>query len=629
VRTRLSIWITLLAVGLTESARAQSTDVTIHTHTVHVEMGEGLARVTEELVLTSLTQGLRMSLPISDRGALTGLEVCEGRRCMPGITVAETSEVFDAARFAYREEGAPALAMASETRGIISLHVAGSDVGTPRVRITWTAPTETLSGQERLVLPERRDGVDFVLTSATLEGLALQGDPLERHLPAHTRGVLSGVISSHAPELISGVVGAGENAQTWVRFSPTAAPLEVRDVVILLDASPGMWPRETEALRVLSLVLHALPDGSEAHLIALARHTRELAAGPVESLRAQAFSLPRDLGPSTSVVASEEALVALDAALHSPRIVWIGDGSMDWSTADQEALARLRTRGLEVISLGHGDAPDRMGRSTRVDVTVDAEQAALRIRGALSPSVQRRVGGHTLEARPGESAFLALSGAHPSGEASHLAASEMAPHLRRALGLVDPDEGAAFITLDARDRLAARKVARGRMAVFHSGGGMSPAEVRRVPRICSCGDPYEHGRISRTTIERIVRRTVLPRARECFARERAGRASWEGRATLVLGIEGTEVGFADVETESPALRACILGAVDHLVLPPVAEPTGSRVVIHYPLVSPARTSESHDAAPLTGATSTALDAIFGSEPSVPPRTPERTSAPPP
>ena len=313
-----------------------------HAHTVHVEMGEGLARVTEELVLTSLTQGLRMSLPISDRGVLTGLEVCEGRRCMPGITVAETSEVFDAARFAYREEGAPALAMAFETRGIISLHLAGSDVGTPRVRITWTAPTETLSGQERLVLPERRDGIDLVLTSATLEGLALQGDPLERHLPAHTRGVLSGVIASHAPELISGVVGESESAQTWVRFSPAAVPLEVRDVVVLLDASPGMWPREEEALRVLSLVLHALPDGSEAHLIALARHTRELASGPVESLRAQAFSLPRDLGPSTSVVASEEALVALDAALHSPRIVWIGDGGMDWSTADQEALARLR-----------------------------------------------------------------------------------------------------------------------------------------------------------------------------------------------------------------------------------------------------------------------------------------------
>lgn len=572
---------------------AQSTDVTIHAHTVHVELGEGLARVTEELVLTSLTQGLRLDLPVSERAMLTGLEVCEGTRCMRGLAVEDASEVFATARFAYREDGAPALAMASAHHNHISLHVAGSDVGTPRVRVTWTAPTETLGGQERLVLPARRDAVDVVLTSSSLEGLALQGDPLERHIPVETRVVLSGVISAQAPELLSGRVDVGSSGQTWVRFAPPSVPLDVRDVVILLDASPGMWPREYEALAALHLVLDALPDGSSTHIVALGRRTRELVAGPAESLRSQAFLLPHDLGPSTSVVASEAAVVALEGALHMPRILWIGDGGMDWSREDQEALARLRARGLEVISLNHSDVPDRIGPSTRIDVMVDAEQAALRIRGALSPHVQRRIAGHTFDVRAGEANFVALPGAHSFGEPSHLDASDVAPHVARVLGLMNEDEVPMLITLDPRDRLAARKVVRGRMAVFHSGGGMSPEAAGRRVHLCGCGDPYaQSGRLSRTTIQRIVRRTVLPRARECFARERAGRAAWEGRATLVLGIEGSEVGFSDVETESPALRACILEAVDHLALPEVTGPAGARVLIRYPFVSRAQTASS-------------------------------------
>ncbi len=139
--------------------------------------------------------------------------------------------------------------------------------------------------------------------------------------------------------------------------------------------------------------------------------------------------------------------------------------------------------------------------------------------------------------------------------------------------------------------------------------------VARIPMI-RVARPIVYGQVGSRSIRQVVQRSLLPRVQDCFARERAGDPHWSGRAVLVLTIEGPEIGTADVETESEPLRQCILEGIAYLVFPSTDDGHSSRILIHYPFVSPAHPVRA--SAPLDQATTDLLNAVFQSEASASP-----------
>ncbi|MEY4582072.1 MAG: hypothetical protein RL701_6775 [Pseudomonadota bacterium] len=80
----------------------------------------------------------------------------------------------------------------------------------------------------------------------------------------------------------------------------------------------------------------------------------------------------------------------------------------------------------------------------------------------------------------------------------------------------------------------------------------------------------------------MLRLRILPAARGCFRRDRAGRADYQVRATFEFELAEREVVSARVSGKiAEPLRLCLLAAVDSLAIPPFS----GRVVVRYPLVT--------------------------------------------
>ncbi len=80
----------------------------------------------------------------------------------------------------------------------------------------------------------------------------------------------------------------------------------------------------------------------------------------------------------------------------------------------------------------------------------------------------------------------------------------------------------------------------------------------------------------------MLRQRILPIARGCFRRDRAGRAEYQKRAVFAFTLAEREVVSARVEGSIPrGLKQCLLTAVDTLEVPRF---TGT-VTVRYPLVT--------------------------------------------
>lgn len=78
----------------------------------------------------------------------------------------------------------------------------------------------------------------------------------------------------------------------------------------------------------------------------------------------------------------------------------------------------------------------------------------------------------------------------------------------------------------------------------------------------------------------MLRKRIIPVARDCFRRDRAGRPDYELRALFRFELARREVISARVEGDiEPPLRACLLRAVDRLAVPFFA----GTVIVSYPL----------------------------------------------
>jgi hypothetical protein len=80
----------------------------------------------------------------------------------------------------------------------------------------------------------------------------------------------------------------------------------------------------------------------------------------------------------------------------------------------------------------------------------------------------------------------------------------------------------------------------------------------------------------------MLRQRIVPVARGCFRRDRAGRPDYQVRAEFVFELADREVVSATVQGKiAQPLRECLLSAIDSLAVPRF---TG-RVVVRYPLVT--------------------------------------------
>jgi hypothetical protein len=80
----------------------------------------------------------------------------------------------------------------------------------------------------------------------------------------------------------------------------------------------------------------------------------------------------------------------------------------------------------------------------------------------------------------------------------------------------------------------------------------------------------------------MLRQRIIPVARGCFRKDRAGRADYQVRAVFAFELAEREVVSAEVTGKiTEALRECLLTAIDGLSVPRFS----GKVVVHYPLVT--------------------------------------------
>jgi hypothetical protein len=104
----------------------------------------------------------------------------------------------------------------------------------------------------------------------------------------------------------------------------------------------------------------------------------------------------------------------------------------------------------------------------------------------------------------------------------------------------------------------------------------------------------------------MLRQRIIPVARGCFRKDRAGRADYQVRAVFSFELAEREVVSAEVTGKiTDALRECLLSAIDQLAVPRF---TG-RVAVHYPLVTERETLPSQ--IELTPEAAEKVDSLLG------------------
>jgi hypothetical protein len=105
----------------------------------------------------------------------------------------------------------------------------------------------------------------------------------------------------------------------------------------------------------------------------------------------------------------------------------------------------------------------------------------------------------------------------------------------------------------------------------------------------------------------MLRQRIMPVARGCFRRDRAGRPDYATRALFVFTLAEREVVDARVEGKIPAaLRSCLLAAVDTLDVPRFS----GVVKVRYPLIT--ESVPLPEQVELRAGTAGSLDQLFGS-----------------
>jgi hypothetical protein len=416
------------------------------------------------------------------------------------------------------------------------------------------------------------------------------------------------------------------------RAYAVAAPREAqaRDLVLAIDVSPStQGPARGRLLPAIASLLAAAPDGTRVRAVVFAARARAIVAEPVP---ASALPLARfgdagdakDLGSATRFEAvwglAHQWFHARTPRRLRPTVVVIGDGGI--TSGDARPFERARRAGVEVNVLNISDRPTvrtlrdgaratggaviDLGRAHGASGANDVARFDERVGAVFAPVVASRVtlagSGETLGAlRAGDSvtwegrvrsaARLSLGGRPVAGRgvdsALAFALAARVAHAARPEndGVAGPSP--ALAAVDARDlgtavREGRPEAPRGKRCdprgpAFRLGGVSSdraPVALAE-PRACrptAARTPVPDGGLGAgmpaDPLLGMLRQRVIPLARGCFRRDRAGRLDYAVRAVFAFTLAEREVVTARVEGAiAERLRACLLEAVDSLDVP--------------------------------------------------------------
>ncbi|MCB9619594.1 MAG: VWA domain-containing protein [Sandaracinus sp.] len=505
------------------------------------------------------------------------------------------------------------------------MHVAPIRPGaSPTLRVRWAAPLVTRSGVAQLRIPARGNDLRAVVARVSFDAGELLGPTLQGGSNASAVEVepwstieLAARLPSHAVRTHAHLFpcGARRCVHAALETGPRTGPSE--HVALLVDVSPSTFgPARGRIAPVLTALLAALPPRSDVRAFAFAAQAEALLDTPTPPTEvpfaALASSTQRSLGGATRL---DVALNAL-GDLRDTHVIVLGDGGLTEGPHLRDALAAAERRGarLSVVSLT-ARAPHPLlseavtqlgGRVVLLDDDAFVAHGDLdgRVAPLFAPSLGRASVGRVAlgELRAGESLrHVGLAGRRDVVRLGRLSVAARAP---RDAELVDALAALGRQHVGGPTRLALAPSAGTTCETLVSAG---PNETSRttpwmLADVRSCAlptapppTPDDLGRgIPAETVLSMLRRRVVPVARGCFRRDRAGRENYATRAVFELRLADREVTSADVIGEiDDALRECLLTSVDGLDVPAYA----GTIVVRYPLYTqasgPALTIELH------------------------------------
>jgi hypothetical protein len=425
-----------------------------------------------------------------------------------------------------------------------------------------------------------------------------------------------------------------------------SAPLETptaADIVFAIDASPSTEGSARSRLLVtIAALLARAPAGSRVRALRFAsqalplvpqrKDPRELALSVFAPIGFEA-----ELGAATRFESAWHLIESLGWKGSKARklVVIVGDGGLTTGPArpfdaakragvevavvnvsdrpTQPALqqAALLTQGANVEAGTEADAAVRGSTSDRLEERVAAVfqpvRATLRVsglrpaaplstlRGGDSVTLEGRItngfavelGAHTLAARAAPRELLTAAAAH---------AAQTAGSRELSSGLVAVDRTDRAKT---GDRPLAQQSSCDRRGPAQRQGGLSSdtAPVSLAQERSSCARTDNTGDAAKkpnddahapgagmpgSPLLSMLRQRILPAARGCFRKDRAGRADYQVRAVFEFELADREVVSARVQGKiAEALRSCLLTAVDSLSVPRFS----GKVLVRYPLVT--------------------------------------------
>jgi len=432
--------------------------------------------------------------------------------------------------------------------------------------------------------------------------------------------------------------------RAWLAAGPERGRTPRELVVLVDASPSTVGPARGRAAMAVTALLGAAPPGTRAEVWAFAARAERVVDAPMDAqdvpLRPLGDAAFRELGSATRF---DAAWAAVGDGLirrarqsgRAPLVVVVGDGGITPGPDAAAAFAAARRAGVEVAAIDLGDDPPHPALADGVAETGGAvvgagalaergvrdgreEALVAQLASVFSPKRLRRV-----RVRVPGGPILADLGPLPAGE-ERVWEGVLPAGARRFV--LDPGPGRRVRSRPAGSAPVAEALAdrlRGRRPLFlglaagdevvaaptappearacpHPGPPRKPSGVStdQAPVVlaqdCDAlagedaageggdgggGDDLGRG-VPSATVLGMLRQRVVPVARRCFRRDRAGRADYAVRAVFEFRLEDREVLDARVEGEiTDALRRCLRDAVEQLLVPAF----DGVVVVRYPV----------------------------------------------
>jgi hypothetical protein len=605
-------------------------------HEVRVELLHGLADVRVELELTSRARHpaevkYRLAVPAGAR--IASLEVCVEARCRQG-----TLDPAPDRRASYEEavrargpgEAIPVAIAAIEIdeRGTaIDLRAAPVARDAPMVvRVRYVAASSTHGGVTRVVLPARgRDpraaAADVSvraegLLSPAVDGIPADAAPISLD-PWLAAPITARLPTSAAPASSMVEFACGHTRCARVRVVAGPARRDAETLFLLIDASRSTeGPARGRMGAAVTALVSVAPERAVVHAVAFGASAERVLPAPerVESLSLAPIlgAVTRDLGPATRLDAAWEAIERELARAREPHVILVGDGTITPSPEGARVFDAAIRRGVRLSIVNAADAPVANGLRERAErtggVVLDlADEASSALAGSNTGPLEERIGAlfarvlaSRVAVRANDRAARLLAGEELVWEG---VIGSSRPRVRgvRAAPVFVRAEPPLAIALAARGSHEPLPfVAAGADAVQDACNPRGPAArsdgvssdeapvALAAPRDCEAPLPVlgptpssEPGRgVPAETVLSMLRQRVIPSARQCLRRDRAGRADYSVRARFDLELANGEIIAASVDGDLEApLRECLSAALETLHVPRFE----GVVIVHYPI----------------------------------------------